>query len=452
MARRPGLARRSARPGSPLFGRPGVRPSDVAVGAGVHNGAVTQIVVAGGGIAGLQSVTALRARGYAGRVVMVTGESQAPYDRPPLSKQVLLNDERYDPSLPFDTEQLDVDLRLETMATGLSDGVLRTSSGDLPFDGLVLATGSAPIELPGTGPHTLRTLADARRLRAGLRPGARVLIVGAGWIGAEVATAAAARGCAVTVLERAEAPVAHALPSDLGARMISWYQEAGVRLRTGAVVTRADADGVQLADGSWVPADLVLVSVGVRPATEWLEGSGVSRHQEGNLAGGVGVDGTLRTSLPGVVAVGDTIARWSERFQARLRTEHWEDAMRGPAVAVTNLLRDLAAEPAHSAVPAEAADANYDPVPYVWSEQFGRMVQFAGYPPAGVRRVERGSDLAPSVFWLDERDRIVALLVVDLPKDFVQGRKLAAVGATVDPRRLADPATPVRATVASSET
>ncbi|MBX6168056.1 MAG: FAD-dependent oxidoreductase, partial [Thermobispora bispora] len=193
-------------------------------------------MVVGGGLAGVRSVEALRARGFAGRITLIGEERHRPYDRPPLSKAVLAG-ETDSTAVDSDLDALEVTVRLGTAAKGLRDGVLETTEGEIEYDGLVIATGATPIRLRGEGrQYVLRTIDDARALRERLTPGTRVAVIGAGWIGAEVATAAARAGCAVTVIEAAEAPLAGALGPEVGAYTIPWYAEAGVELRLGAPV------------------------------------------------------------------------------------------------------------------------------------------------------------------------------------------------------------------------
>src|SRR6185312_11367057 len=238
-----------------------------------------------------------------------------------------------DPSLKADFAALEVDFRPDEAATGLGDELI-TSRGAYPFDHLVLATGALPVALPGDGRQRfLRTYDDALALRDLLRPGLRLAIVGAGWIGAELATAAAAHGSEVTVVEAGPAPLAAAIGAPLGAQTAHWYAAAGVDLR-------------------------VVTAVGVRPAIGWLEGSGL------RLENGVAVDPGLRTSRPGVFAAGDCASFESRRFGRRLRVEHWDVALHQPEVVAANVL---------------GGDEVYDPVPYFWSEQFGRMVQYVGH-------------------------------------------------------------------------
>ncbi|RGA04426.1 NAD(P)/FAD-dependent oxidoreductase [Microbispora triticiradicis] len=384
------------------------------------------VVVVGAGLAGVRSIEALRSRGFTGRITLIGEEHHRPYDRPPLSKAVLLGDAD-STVVDSDLDAMDVRLCLGTAAKGLRNGVLETTEGELEYDGLVIATGAAPIRLRGEGhQHVLRTIDDALALRELLVPGARVAVIGAGWIGAEVATAAARAGCAVTVVEAGESPLAAAVGPAVGCHTIGWYARAGVELRLGAMVGTVDADGLTLMSGARVPADVVVTGVGVRPSVEWLKGSAV------RLDDGVVVDEHLRTSLPNVVAVGDCANWWSRRFGTRLRVEHWDTALQAPDTAAATLLGE---------------EAVYDPVPYFWSEQFDHMLQFAGHPTADDRVLLRGDPRADgkwAVCWLTPEDRLAAVFTVDLPRDVVQGRRLVEGGRRLDPRRVADPAVPLR--------
>jgi 3-phenylpropionate/trans-cinnamate dioxygenase ferredoxin reductase subunit len=394
------------------------------------------VVVAGGGLAGLRTIEELRERGYAGRVTLVGAEARLPYDRPPLSKK-LMTGELDDTTLRPDLDALGVTARLGETATGLAGGVLTTATAAgeerrYEFGALVLATGATPVTLPGDGrQHVLRTLDDALELRARLEPGVRLAIVGAGWIGAELATAAVARGAEVTVVEAAAVPVAAAVGPEVGAVTAAWYAAAGVDLRLAQAVDAVRPGGLALAGGEFLPADVVVTAVGVRPAVSWLAGSGVE------LASGICVDEQLRTSVPGVFAAGDCAAFWSGRYGARLRFEHWDVALHAPEVAAANVL---------------GGSETYDPVPYFWSEQFGRMVQYVGYHGGAGQLIWRGEPRGGAepghrerwaAAWLDG-DRLVALLSVNTPRDMLQGRRVISSGTPVDPARLADPQIPVR--------
>ena len=380
----------------------------------------------GAGLAGWRVAEELRSRGFTGGVTLVGAETRGPYDRPPLSKKVLV-DPGVDPSLRADFGALDIDFRPGEEAVGvdMSGRLLATDQDKYPFDVLVAATGAVPVALPGPGRQRfLRTYDDALALRALLRPGLRLAIVGAGWIGAELATAAVSLGCAVTVVEAGPSPLAAALGAPVGAATAGWYPAAGVELRTETAVSSVEDGGLTLADGSWLPADEVVTAVGVRPAVGWLAGSGVV------VSDGVEVDPSLRASVTGVYAVGDCAGFESLRFARRLRIEHWDVALHAPSVVAAGIMGETAV---------------YDPVPYFWSEQFGRMVQYVGYHGAADGFVWRGSPSGPSwaACWLRD-GRLVALLTVDRPRDSLQGRRVIEAATRVDASRLADPEIPVR--------
>lgn len=391
------------------------------------------VIVVGGGLAGLRTAEALRAQGYEGDLTLVGAETHAPYDRPPLSKGVLTG-ETDDTAFPTDWDKLRCTLLLGRRAEALRPhadrpgGILETTGGPLEFDALVLATGASPVRLPGDGPqHVVRTRDDALALRTELVEGARVAVVGAGWIGAEVATAAAAKGCRVTVVEAAAAPLSEALGPELGALTAGWYAEAGIDLRCGVRVTTVDHGGLTLDHGEFLAADVVVTGIGVRPDIDWLHGSGIE------VGRGVLVDAALRTSRPEVVAVGDCAAWWSGRYDRRLLVEHWDAALNAPETAAATLL---------------GHDAAHDTVPYFWSEQFGRMVQYAGHHPAAERMVFRGSPDNPAwtVLWLTG-DRLEAILTVDRPRDLVQGRRLITDAGRLDLDLATDPDVPLRKAV-----
>jgi 3-phenylpropionate/trans-cinnamate dioxygenase ferredoxin reductase component len=387
-----------------------------------------KVVVAGAGLAGFRTVEELRERGFAGPITLIGAESRPPYDRPPLSKKFLAEPD-LDPSLKAGFAALDVDFRPDEAAAGLGEELV-TSRGAYPFDHLVLATGALPVALPGDGRQRfLRTYDDALALRDLLKPGQRretlrLAIVGAGWIGAELATAAAAHGARVTVVEAGPAPLAAAIGAPAGAQTAHWYAEAGVDLRVATAVEAVRPGGLALAGGGQVEADEVVTAVGVRPATGWLEGSGV------RLENGVAVDAGLRSSRSGVYAAGDCAAFESRRFGRRLRMEHWDVALHQPDVVAANIL---------------GGDEAYDPVPYFWSEQFGRMVQYAGYHGDAESLLWRGDPAEPtwSACWL-AGGRLVAILTVDRPRDLLQARRLIAAAAPVDVSRLTDPEIPVK--------
>lgn len=374
------------------------------------------IVVVGAGLAGLHTVQALRGLGYDGALALLGAETEPPYDRPPLTKQLLMG-QVDDSTLGADWAALDVDLRLGVRALSVAPGVLTTTTGDVRFARCVLATGAVPRRLPGPG-AVLRTRSDALALRSALLPGARLVVVGAGWIGAEVATAAVARGASVTVVEGLAAPLASALPAEVGARTVPWW--SGVDLRLGVAVASVEQRAVHLADGSALPADYVLVAVGAVPSVV----SGVSLTRDGAVA----VDSRLHTSVSGVWAVGDCCSWPSARYGTQMLVEHWDLALHAPAVVAANVLGG-----------AEV----WDPVPYFWSEQWGRMVQYAGHHPAGERTVWREDGERWAAFWMSG-STLVAAATVDRPRDLVQARRLMQRAVPVDEDRLADPAVAVR--------
>ena len=391
---------------------------------GEGEGSVAGVIVVGAGLAGLRVIEELRARGYSGAVTFIGGERRPPYDRPPLSKKVMTG-ELDDTSLRADMAGLSVDLHVAETAVELTGHVLRTDAAEYEWDVLVAATGADPFRLPGDGSqHLLRTMDDALGLRSLLTPGTSLAIVGAGWIGAELATAAASRGCEVTVLEAADTPLAAAIGTEVGGMTIPWYTEAGVELRLNQAVASIEPGGIALADGGWVPADVVVTAVGVRPAVSWLDGSGV------RLENGIAADGQLRTSVAGVFAAGDCASFWSARYERQLRFEHWDVALHAPEVVAANIL---------------GGSAEYDPVPYFWSEQFGRMVQYVGWHGGADRVIWRGrpAEAKWAACWL-AGERLVAALTVGLPRDLGQARRLIEAGGLVDPGKLADPRIAIR--------
>nr|WP_190125962.1 FAD-dependent oxidoreductase [Streptomyces inusitatus] len=409
-------------------------------------GRARRVVVVGAGMAGVQTAVALREQGFTGRITLIGAEPHQPYDRPPLSKAVLLGTAEGS-AFDVDFEALDIELILGRAVTGLrpADRELDTEAGPVPYDTLVIATGAEPVTLPGVeavpGVHLLRTLDDAARLRPVLAARHDIVVVGAGWIGAEFATAARAAGCAVTVVEAADRPLAGSLPAEVTAPMAGWYAEHGVELITGARVTGVEPGTVVVDAGTGaprrLPADAVVVGIGARPATRWLAGSGIAT----DPGGAITADESLRTSLPDVHAVGDCASFPSARYGRRLLVHHWDNALQGPRTVAANVIAAGAGEP----------PVSYDPVPYFWSEQFGRFAQYAGDHADADTILWRGGpgEAAWTVLWLRD-GALVALLAVDRPRDLAQGRKLILSGARLDARRAADPAVPLKAASSGS--
>ncbi|CAM3372120.1 NAD(P)/FAD-dependent oxidoreductase [Occultella aeris] len=402
-----------------------------------------RIVVVGAGLAGLRTVAELRAQGYAGHLMLLGNEGMPPYDRPPLSKELLT---RTSPlwladDLGYDLSSLADEIRLAAPAAGLSrtgDGpVVHLSDGaDLAADAVVVATGSRPLR-PHGWDHALvlHGASDADALRATITPGARLVVVGAGWIGAEVAGVAAAAGAAVTVLEAGPTPLGRQLGPDLGRRTTAWYAEAGVDLHTDATVARVEADGVHLADGRAFAADVVLCAIGARPATEWL-GNAVTREASGHLR----VDAGGASATPGVWAVGDVAARPHPTL-GRVPGGHWSAALSDPAPLARALL-------------GIDDDGTPEPAPYVYSTQLGHHLtvfgRLHGTDGAPVRLLDRGDvDAGPWTTLALEDDALVGAVIADAPREVAAVRRLLSGTdlARLDPVLAADPTTKLRSAV-----
>lgn len=377
------------------------------------------VAVVGASLAGLSAARSLRKQGYDGRLVVIGDELHRPYDRPPLSKEFLAGT-LGEPELALETD--DEDLRAEwllgTRAVALdhAERTLRLADGrQVRADGFVIATGAAARTLPGSaglaGVHTLRTLDDARALRDELALGGRLVVIGGGFIGAEVASTARALGLEVTVVEAAPAPLAGPLGEAMGAVVSALHADHGVALLCGVGVKGLSGerrvDAVLLEDGRTVPADIVVVGVGARPNVKWLEGSGVV------LDNGVkcGADG--RTSLAGVVAVGDCANWYDPRAGLHRRVEHWTGARERPDAAIAALLAGGAVEPG---VPRP---------PYFWSDQYGVKIQFAGHAAgADSVTIEDGTPDGRNVLAVYRRSGIpVAVLGMNQPRLFTRWRK-----------------------------
>ena len=332
-----------------------------------------RLVVVGGSLAGLRAVEAARKSGFAGEIVLVGEENRLPYDRPQLSKDVLVGEEvtevrpfRTAPELQADAG---TELWLGVRATALDtmERVVATTAGDLCYDTLVIATGSRVIHLPGTqdhpSVHALRTDADGLRLRQSLDEAGSVVVVGAGFIGSEVAASARAKGLDVTVLEAMDAPLIRAVGHEVGPLLGELHTRNGTTLRTGVGVDRVDRDDnaavLCLSDGTTLTADVVVAGIGVQPNIEWVEGSGL---QVGN---GILCSPDLSTGVPGVAAAGDVCSWVDPRWGRRTRTEHWTNAAEQGAHAARTVL-----DP-ENAIP-------YSATPYFWSEWYGVKIQLVG--------------------------------------------------------------------------
>jgi 3-phenylpropionate/trans-cinnamate dioxygenase ferredoxin reductase subunit len=379
------------------------------------------VAVVGGSLAGLSAARALREQGYDGRVVVVGEEDRLPYDRPPLSKDFLAGTvDLEDLGLTTaEDAELNLEWRLGDAAVGLdrhARAVVLASGREVPADGVVAATGARARVLPGARPagvHTLRTLEDAIALRRDLVPGARLVVIGGGFVGAEVASTARGLGAEVTVVEADPVPLGRVLGADLAQVCTGLHADGGVELLTGEVVTGLGGDDrvreVRLAGGRTLAADVVVVGVGAVPNVEWLAGSGVEHDHRG-----VHTDASGATNVPHVVATGDCAFSYCAYAGTTLRHEHWTHAVQQPAAAVANLLgRDAPARPT---------------APYFWSDQFGARLQFAGHrwPDDPVEILEGELPGRRFVAGYRRDGELVAVFAMNQPKLFGKWRRQLA--------------------------
>lgn len=383
------------------------------------------IVVVGASLAGLRAIETARDLGYDGRITLVGDERHLPYDRPPLSKEVLRDGPHGTahvlPSSARLAEELGVELKLGQPATAL-DADARTleigGAETVSYDAALIATGVRPRSLPRQhdldGVHLLRTVDDAAAIHAALERGARTVVVGGGFIGAEVASAAVQRDLPVTIVEAAEVPLVRAVGTAAGRILSRLHALNGVELQCGVGVTEIvgsqRVEGVRLTNGSELPADLVVVGIGAAPNTEWLQGSSLT------LDDGVLCDVELRAA-PGVWAAGD-VARWASPIFGRpLRLEHWTNAGEQAAHAVSNLLSPYDATP-------------YDHVPYFWSDWYGHRIQSAGLPVGDPVLVSGSWEGDGFVALYREGDLLRGVLTLDRRGDVMKYRALIARRAT----------------------
>jgi NADPH-dependent 2,4-dienoyl-CoA reductase/sulfur reductase-like enzyme len=391
------------------------------------------VVIVGASLAGLRAAETLRQDGYDGRIILIGAEDHLPYDRPPLSKQLLAGKVEVDQVSLCAGDRLDgLDLEFELgkRATALdldAHDVVVDDRVRIPFDGLVIATGASPRQLPGVPPlegiHLLRTIDDCLAIRAGLdsvvAAGGRVVVVGAGFIGSEVAATSHTAGAQVTVLEALATPLTKALGEQMGAACAALHYDNGVDLRLGTGVSgfhgQHRVEGVLLHDGTTVEADLVVVGVGVAPNTAWLESSGLKLHD------GVVCDATGHAA-PGVVAAGD-VARWHNTlFDTEMRVEHWTNAAEGGIAAARALL----------AGPEQAEP--YAPVPYFWSDQYKTKIQYVGHAHHSdeVRVVDGSVEDRKFLALYEHAGYLVGALGFSRPKLVLQCRRLIAERLSMD--------------------
>jgi 3-phenylpropionate/trans-cinnamate dioxygenase ferredoxin reductase component len=381
------------------------------------------IAVVGASLAGLATVRALRAQEFGGRITLIGDERYEPYDRPPLSKEYLAGTvtEEDIGLTDSDDAELDVDWVIGQTASSLDTAgraVVLADGTRIGTDAVVLATGARARKLPGGSPqgvHTLRTLDDAKALRGELTPGARLVVIGAGFIGAEIASTALGLGCEVDIVEAAEVPLQRPLGADMGAVCGRLHTRNGARLHLGTglaeLIGEPRVTAVRLTDGRELPADVVVVGIGAQPNTEWLAGSSLE------IDDGVRTDGQGRTTIPEVFAVGDCAHSYRDYTAGPLRLEHWTNALQQPAAAVAALLGREHSAPAHHSVP------------YFWSDQYGHKIQFAGHRTADCTvQIEEGDPDSGDflALYLNPEERPVGVLAIDRARPFGQWRRKLA--------------------------
>ncbi len=379
------------------------------------------VVVVGASLAGLRAVESLRTSGFDGSITIVGDERHHPYDRPPLSKRLLAGDweaDRIALRRPDDVAALDVTWRLDSKAVGLDipgRRVLFADGSAERFEGAILATGSRPNKLPGQdevpGVVVLRSLDDALDLRERISGGGRrVVVIGAGFIGLEVAATARTLGNEVLVLEGAPAPLIRGLGAQMGAAIAAVHADHGVEVRCGVTI-EALQPGAVLIDGGWhEPADVVVVGIGVTPATEWLADSGLE------IRDGVVCGPDLNVGAPLIYAAGDIVRWYNTLFEEEMRVEHWTNAAEQGALAATNLLAEATGQ----------RTTPYAPVPFFWSEQYDRRVQFLGRASADddVRIVSGSVAARQFVALYGSRGRLRGVLGLNAPRQVMPFRAL----------------------------
>jgi 3-phenylpropionate/trans-cinnamate dioxygenase ferredoxin reductase subunit len=396
------------------------------------------VVIAGGGLAGATAAFALRKRGFGGRVTVIGDEPLPPYERPPLSKTYLRGEEPIDkalvrPTSDYETEQ--IELMTGRRAVDVDPAgrrVILDDGSTLSYGALLLATGSEPrrLDVPGgdlDGVRYLRNVGDADAIRSAAMSSAKVVVVGGGWIGSEVAASLRQLGLEVTIVSNVARPLERVLGPEIADVYRAVHTEHGNRIVVGEV-TAVEGDersaALRLADGRAIAADLVVVGIGAIPRLALAERAGLALAD-----GGIEVDEFLATSAPGIYAAGDIAAAWHPRYGRRLRIEHWDNAIRQGRAAAANMLG--AAEP-------------YVRTPYFYSDQFDLGMEYRGHAPAWEQVVVRG-DLGAReflAFWLDG-GRVVAAMNANVWDAGDELQRLVDAEAEVEPDRLADPDVPL---------
>jgi 3-phenylpropionate/trans-cinnamate dioxygenase ferredoxin reductase component len=401
----------------------------------------TAMVITGASLAGAKAAEALRAQGFGGPVVLIGAEQERPYERPPLSKDYLLGQADRDSIYVHPAGWYDehgVTLRLGTTVTGIDRAghdVLLADGSRVSYAKLLLATGSQPrrLAVPGAGLDGvlyLRQVEDSDQIKAAFQAASRVVVIGGGWIGLETAAAARAAGAGVTILEAADLPLVRVLGPEVARVFAALHTEHGVDLRCGVQVaeitgTGGHAAGVRLADGTRIPADVIIAGVGIIPRTALAEAAGLT------VANGIQVDTQLRTSDPDIFAAGDVANAFHPRLGLSIRVEHWANALNQPQTAARAML---------------GQDASYDRVPYFFTDQYDLGMEYSGYvPPSGYDQVVLRGDVAGReflAFWLGS-GRVLAGMNVNIWDQTDAIQALVRSGRPVEAARLADPELPL---------
>ena len=393
-------------------------------------------VIVGAGLAGAKAAETLREEGFDGRIVLIGEEPELPYERPPLSKKYLTGDApREDAHVHADGFYAEHGIEFEAgvPATGLDVEAHRVDLADglsVAYDRLLIATGSVPrrppiegIDLAGV--YTLRTLADADALRERFADRPRVAIIGAGWIGCEVAAAARARGAEVTLIEAGGAPLERVLGPELGRIYADVHREQDVRVLTDAAVERIEGDdhvqGVRVGRRT-IDCDIVVVGVGVSPDTRLAEAGGL------DVDDGIVVDDHLRTSAPDVFAAGDVASAYHRRYGRHVRVEHWANALNQGAAAARSMLDR--GEP-------------YTRLPYFYSDQYAIGMEYAGHHDPSDQLVIRGSGRQIQAYWIGDDGRVTAGMHLNDWDAIEPIKQLIESDAVIDPAHLANPDIPL---------
>ena len=398
-------------------------------------------VIVGGGLAGAKAAETLRDEGFDGPVVLIGDETERPYERPPLSKDYLLGKAERESIFVHPADwyrEHDVDLRLGTAVTAIDRAaheVVLADGSRVEYAKLLLTTGSSPrrLQVPGVhlaGVHYLRTAPDSDQIKAAFQQARSVVVIGAGWIGLEAAAAARTAGADVTIVEMAELPLLRVLGREVAQVFADLHRDNGVNLRFGVQLeditgSAGQADGVQLTDGTQIPADVVIVGVGIAPNTELAEAAGL------DVTDGIATDASLRTSDPDIYAAGDVACALHPVLGTGIRVEHWANALNQPQTAAKAML---------------GQDVSYDLLPYFYTDQFDLGMEYSGYvAPGGYDEVvfrgdKQGREFV--VFWLKQR-RVLAGMNVNVWDVNETVQEIIRRGAEVDTARLANPDVPL---------